>query len=122
VSQKFKTTIFGGIAALVIVVGGGLTTIHADTHASTASVQHARTTISYHGADDMTALAELQKSYHVQTKTYSGLGQEVTGINGVLANSKHYWAFYVNGKMAQVGADTYVTKKSDTITWKLDSL
>jgi hypothetical protein len=122
-SKKYTITMLGVIVALTIAVGGGLTAIHADASQGTHATQMAhRTVISYRGIAGVSALAVLQQKYRVQTKTYSGIGQEVTGINGVLADSKHYWAFYINGKMAQVGAGSYITKTNDTITWKLESV
>lgn len=45
----------------------------------------------------------------------------VTAINGKEANLDHeFWAFYVNGEQAQVGAAEYVTKDTDEIIWKLE--
>lgn len=122
-SKKYTITIFGALVALTIAVGGGLTAIHTNSNSSVHAIQTARhTVVSYHGVMGMDALAILKQKHHVQTKTYSGFGEEVTGIDGVLADSKHYWAFYINGKMAQVGAGSYTTKASDTLTWKLVSL
>ena len=74
--------------------------------------------ISYVGKDGVTALALLQQKSSVIQDT-SGL---VTAINEYRADSaKHeYWAFYVNGKMAQVGPKEYMTKNSDKIEWKIE--
>lgn len=46
----------------------------------------------------------------------------VSGINNRVADpQKHeYWAFYVNGKMSNVGASSYVTKDTDKIEWKIE--
>jgi hypothetical protein len=43
----------------------------------------------------------------------------VTSIDGTFGNGPKYWTFYVNGKQADVGASSYVTKSSDNIMWKL---
>jgi hypothetical protein len=45
----------------------------------------------------------------------------ITGIDGVLADSSHYWAFYINDKLAERGADQVVTKNGDKIEWKMES-
>jgi hypothetical protein len=122
-SKKYTVTVFGALVALTIAVGGSLAAIHTNSNNSVHAAQTVRRTIvNYQGVAGMNALAILKQKHHVQTKTYSGLGEEVTSIDGVVANSKHYWAFYVNGKMAQVGAGTYTTKPNDTLTWKLASL
>ncbi|MHA1754476.1 MAG: DUF4430 domain-containing protein [Candidatus Odinarchaeia archaeon] len=44
-------------------------------------------------------------------------GAYVTGINGVEGDSNHYWAFYINGEYASVGASSYIVLNGDTITW-----
>ena len=38
-----------------------------------------------------------------------------------LANNKEFWAFYVNGKQAAVGAGSYVAQNNDTIEWKIET-
>jgi len=46
----------------------------------------------------------------------------VTGIGGVAADpAGEFWALYVNGEMAQVGAGSLVTETGDEITWKLET-
>lgn len=47
----------------------------------------------------------------------------ITAINGRVADAaKHeFWAFYVNGKQAVVGAGTYRVKNNDTIEWKIET-
>jgi len=79
-------------------------------------------TISYKGVADKSALELLKSKYQVGTKQFSGLGEFVESINGVKPDSKHFWAFYVNGKSATLGASSYVTKNSDTIEWRLDEI
>ena len=76
--------------------------------------------VSYQGEEGKTALALLQENAEVEM---SGEGEMafVTSINGVEADSSHqFWAFYVNGEQAQVGAGSYTTKASDEIEWKLE--
>lgn len=77
--------------------------------------------VTYKGKAGITALALLEQNAKIVT---SGTGENafVTTINDVMANPKNqYWQFSVNGKSATVGAGSYVTQDSDTITWKLAS-
>lgn len=76
-------------------------------------------TVSYKGKSGETALELLSKKAKIKTNG-TGKNAFVTTINGVTANSANqYWAFDINGKAATVGAGSYVTKDSDTITWTL---
>ena len=73
---------------------------------------------SYRGVEGKDALTLL--------KAHTKVGQDKSGlvvsINGRKAdNAKHeYWAFLVNGKMAQVGSAEYQTRDGDIIEWKID--
>jgi hypothetical protein len=115
-SSRYKSIGIGIAIALAVITAGGLTAFKIND-----SNRGIGTTFSYKGNSGVTALNLLEQYYKVQTKNYRGLGTEVTGINGVDANSKDYWAFYVDGKMAQVGPSSYVTKTGDSVTWKLES-
>ena len=78
-------------------------------------------TLTYPGKDGVTALALLQQNATIVT---SGTGEMayVTSIDGVVANpTNQYWEFLVNDISASVGAGSYVSKSTDTITWKLSS-
>ncbi|MCX6730907.1 MAG: DUF4430 domain-containing protein [Candidatus Roizmanbacteria bacterium] len=69
-----------------------------------------------------TALHLLSSTHQVVTK-----GQKenafVTAIDGYTADTekREFWAFYVNGKQAEVGAGSYVIKNHDTIEWKIET-
>jgi len=69
-----------------------------------------------------TALQALYKTHKIQSK---GLGTNafITSIDGRTASDekREFWAFYVNGKQAEVGAGTYVVKNNDTIEWKIET-
>jgi len=69
-----------------------------------------------------TALQALYKTHKIQSK---GLGANafITAIDGRIASDekREFWAFYVNGKQADVGAGTYVVKNNDTIEWKIET-
>jgi len=51
-----------------------------------------------------------------------GVNAYLTEINSqeALNSKKEYWAFYVNGKMAEVGAGSYKLKEGDKIEWKIE--
>ncbi|ULT59135.1 DUF4430 domain-containing protein [Neobacillus drentensis] len=51
--------------------------------------------------------------------TDSSYGPMLTGINGVKAGDKQFWAFFINGISAQVGPDSYVVQNGDKITFRL---
>jgi|SRR3989338_2390348 len=68
-----------------------------------------------------TALELTKEKTNVKTKG-EGTNAYVTEINGqeALNSKKEYWAFFVNGKMAEVGAGSYQLKDGDKIEWKIE--
>jgi len=106
--------------ALAIGLGAWAHVVNSPSHQvqTVINAQHQLTQISYHGQAGQDALALLKKHATVQTKHYS-FGDLVTSISGVKGAGPKYWTFYVNGKMAQVGAGSYATKSTDTLMWKL---
>lgn len=79
-------------------------------------------TISYLGFEGKTALALLKLVGHVETKNFGELGDMVTAIDGIAGNEKHFWGFYVNGKLSDTGAASYQTKTGDRIEWKYETI
>jgi len=81
-------------------------------------------TITYQGINGKTALSILKECFGdgVVTTEYPGMGEFVTGIDGVEADDSHFWAFYINDEMSMEGASTYNTKSSESIKWHLDEL
>jgi uncharacterized membrane protein len=79
--------------------------------------------VKYEGETGKTALAILKEKYNgVEIKDFS-FGQMVTAIDGKKAeDGKNFWAFYVNGVQAQVGAGSYQTKNGEQIEWKLEEI
>ncbi|HYK73914.1 MAG TPA: DUF4430 domain-containing protein [Pseudoneobacillus sp.] len=51
----------------------------------------------------------------------SQYGKMITSIDGLAAEGSNYWAFYVNGKMANVGADSYKLQAGDQISFQYES-
>lgn len=74
--------------------------------------------VSYNGKDGIDALTILKEKTEMKQDA-SGL---VFSINTRKADTKQqeYWAFYVNGKLSEVGPADYKTKNGDTIEWKIE--
>ncbi len=72
--------------------------------------------IVYSGQDGKNALELLQAKFKVESSAQGF----VTSIDGRKAVDHEFWAFYVNGKQAEVGAKDLMSKNSDTITWKIE--
>lgn len=115
------------IAILIplVVIGVGIvaaTTLYNAAPKPVITTQDKQTTyVKYQGVDGKNALELLKKYTKVETKHYS-FGDLVTSVNGTSGNGPKYWSFYINGKLADVGAGSYVTKNADTIEWKLQKL
>ena len=72
-------------------------------------------------ADGQSALDLLQESTQVEYKEYD-FGVLVTAINGVQADSEHYWALYINDEYATAGASETILKTGDIMTWKYEAI
>jgi len=79
-------------------------------------------TIRYAGVEGKTALELLEARYQVEGKDFPGVGKFVIAINGITPDQNHFWALYVNGTQATVGASKYMTKNSDVIEWRLEEI
>ncbi len=78
--------------------------------------------LSYDGRDGATALDLLLEADPSAQVTGEGENAFVTAVDGVAADpSGEFWALYVNGEMAAVGAGSLETKDGDEITWKLET-
>lgn len=68
-----------------------------------------------------TALELLKKTSRVVVKG-EGKTAYVVGINEVMADNakKEYWAFYINSRLAPVGAGSYKLVGGEQIEWKLE--
>jgi hypothetical protein len=74
--------------------------------------------ISYKGESGKDALTLLKEKFSV-SQDNSGMVSSIVGRK--TDSSKHeYWAFYVNGKTANVGPADYKTKNTDLIEWKIE--
>jgi hypothetical protein len=88
------------------------------TPSQTKTVAQNSNYFSYKGEEGKDALT-LLKLHTAIEQNKSGL---VTAINHQAADDKkrEFWAFYVNGKMAEVGPASYKTKDADMIEWKIE--
>ncbi len=68
-------------------------------------------------AFDLFAIGDIEIEYD----DYS-FGKLVTSIDGVKqgGDDDKYWIFYVNGKLSQTGADSYILKPGDEIRWRYE--
>ena len=121
-----------GIVAVVVLVLAAVTAIAAPrirsnnavataTPSPTATAVVQQQIVSFDGEEGKTALASLKAKYVVETKQFS-FGEMVQSINTLAADDAHYWAFYVNGAQAAVGAGDYVAKSGDKIEFRFEKL
>ncbi len=124
--MKKQLTTAVAVAALITIGGFGVYHNTQSSRVDTAThTTHTETTkresIAYNGIEGQTALATLVELVPVETQS-SEFGDFVTSIDGSVADSNsEYWAFYVNGELAPVGASSYITQDGDMIEWKLES-
>lgn len=77
--------------------------------------------VAYDENAGITALDLLQQTSIVRLQG-TGVAAFVVGINDRIADSKkkEYWALYVNGIPASVGAGSYRINEGDKIEWKIE--
>ncbi len=125
-AKKYKNLIFAAVAivAAAIFIWQVVDKNSSDNNQTQAPASSQNTTneVNYNGETGKNALTLLKAGHKTETKSYKGIGELVTSIDGVKADSKHFWSFYVNGKQSQTGASSYTTKSGDKITWKLEEI
>lgn len=78
--------------------------------------------LTYEGRAGATALELLLEADPTAQVTGEGENAFVTAVGGVSADpDSEFWALYVNGEMATVGAGSLETKDGDELTWKLET-
>lgn len=75
--------------------------------------------IQYTYKENQTAYDVLTATHKVEARDYGAMGQFVQSIDGVKADSGHFWEFWVNGKSSNVGASSYKLQNGDKLEWKL---
>jgi len=119
--MKQKLLLIGiGILVLLGVVAAGSYIFIQKTvvPSSTPTIAQSTDAFSYKGETGKDALTLLEEKTTVE-QAQSGL---VIAINGRKADDKkhEFWAFFVNGKEAEVGPASYKTKDTDTIAWRIE--
>ncbi len=69
------------------------------------------------------ASADSRQPFSFKTKTFSGMGEFVEEINGLINNTQtgKYWIYYINGESAKMGISQQIVKPNDIITWKYET-
>lgn len=125
-SKRFWLSV---VVVLGLLIGFTIYTRDEPTKSVDVSVKRAEIVFSndnnrvdYLGVEGETALETLDRLTDVRTETTS-FGEFVTGIGEVDAKSgKTFWSFYVNGKMAEVGAGSFQPELGDEIEWRLEDI
>lgn len=122
--KHLSSILFVALGLSLIGAGCGLTTTtQIPTTTNVANVNSAATntsatgSITYAGQDGKNALELLQQNHTVDVSAQGF----VNAIDGRQAGDHQFWAFYVNGQQAAVGAKDYQSKNNDTIDWKLET-
>ncbi|MDR0956083.1 MAG: DUF4430 domain-containing protein [Candidatus Nomurabacteria bacterium] len=133
VKSKLRKSTVGLIVILaIVVVAAAILTVcltrpakklapTKTTAAAKVCPMDAQNVVSYDGESGKTAYQILADDCTVKSSD-SSYGKFVTEINGVAAGTTKYWAFYINGKYASVGADKYQTKDGDQLKWQLEAI
>lgn len=122
--KRFSSFLLLVLGLTVAGAGCGLTTTtQIRTTTNSANVNTAVTntaatgSITYAGQDGKNALELLQQNHTVDVSAQGF----VNAIDGRKPGDHEFWAFYTNGKQAEVGAKDYASKNSDEIEWKLET-
>lgn len=67
------------------------------------------------------ALELVKSQIDLQVKEYD-FGLMVEGVNGLIADEKHYWALYHNGDYAKVGIADLKLEKDETIELRYEEI
>jgi len=80
------------------------------------------TQVNYVGVAGESALDTLRGHFDIKTNSFD-FGEFVTAINDVEAtDGENFWALYINGQQASVGADSYIAEEGDAIEWRLEDI
>ena len=122
--KQLKILIIGAVILVIIFnVSFGLF-LQNKQHLSQQNLKKTQLTVpkdsfSYKGEVGKDALTLLKEKALVFQDS-SGLVIEINGRK--TDTKKEFWAFYVNGKFAQVGPADYQTKNTDLIEWRVEKI
>lgn len=72
------------------------------------------------GLSALEALKKVTKgNLEVKGEGENAFVQSINGRNPD-ESSREYWAFYINDKLSEVGAGSYIIKNADKIKWKIE--
>lgn len=71
---------------------------------------------------DVSALELLSQNVTLETKDFGDAGIMITGINGLMADADHYWAFYLNGEYAQQGVSQTILTAGDVVEFVYEKI
>lgn len=116
--SKTGKVLIAAVVAVVILVGGY--SLYGGKNANYQSTQTQLDIVAYDCEKGKTAYALLGETREINTKDTS-FGKQILGIDGKNADeTKEYWAFYVDGKLAAVGAEAYTCADAEKVEWKLE--
>jgi LPXTG-motif cell wall-anchored protein len=98
------------------IVTAKVTVVRADTN---ETVQEETEVHLSKNATGLDALVAAVGEAEVQTEE-SQYGKFITGIKGAQAHDSYYWAFYINGISSSVGADSYLVRDGEELTFSLE--
>jgi hypothetical protein len=120
--KGYQKIIIGLFVVLAIAAGGWLlfSNDKKPEAANPSSAVAPKTIIEYVAVEGQTALSQLEKEVEITTRQ-SDYGTLVESIGGLRNGTDgKYWIFYVNGTMADKGADAYITNEGDVLEWKFE--
>lgn len=112
-----SVALIAGVLGSVAGIAYGIT-LHRDGVKTIADSRHHIVQVSYRGEAGVDALTLFKRHAIVRTRHYS-FGDMVVSVDGTIGSGPKYWTFYINGRMANVGAQAYITKSTDILMWKL---
>jgi hypothetical protein len=126
ITEKYQKVVLA-FAGLVVLAGLGLTGFTivksqqpAKTDSPAQVAPQPTTTVKYTAIKGETVLAQLKKQAEVVTKdsTYGAFVDSINGLKG--GTDGKYWTYYIDGKMADKGADAYVAIGGEVVEWKFE--
>src|SRR3989338_3075173 len=131
--MNLKLSALAGILLLAVLLSGCTSQTATNSGLNTETAKAAIKIIDANGneifgktidfAKGSNGLNVLENSgLQVEAKTYVGMGSMVTGINGITADSAHYWALYVNGAYADKAIDAYILNSDTAIELRLEKI
>lgn len=123
-SPRSAAALAAGLLSLALMTGcaGGTGTGPTVTETVTAPASE-EASFNYEGEDGKTALELLLENDPDAQVEGEGEMAYVVGIDGRVADedANEFWALYVDGEFAQLGAGALVTEDGQEIEWKLDT-